>query len=126
MNPVTECGDELDQPAEFDGLTNDEKRQVLAWIDAYIEPSGGRIGYTSYWLKHRMEGITDLYVTSGAFKGAMLAAGYQPVAKDAVNWWFNCRWKPICEAITKRGRPCRRHSMSGKSLCPTHYYIKGK
>lgn len=35
---------------------------------------------------------TDFYVTNDAFKGAMLAADYEPVNAKALNWNFHCTY----------------------------------
>ncbi|MDP9476457.1 MAG: hypothetical protein M3R38_12375 [Actinomycetota bacterium] len=53
----------------------------------------GKVGPSdSYTMKHDFETAGGFYVTNGQFKGAMLAAGYQPAKRGEQNWRF--RQKP--------------------------------
>ncbi len=81
-----------DDPRGYEGLTEAEKEVLRAWIAVAMKPAG-RVGpSTSYVMKHDFETAGGSYVTNGQMKGAMLAAGYQPVKRAEQNWRF--RQKP--------------------------------
>jgi len=92
---------DVDPPTEYDGLSAEMQADLQTWIAEMFQPAGriwrGQIrtsrfdGTTSYGLKHDFERVTGKYVTNGEFKGAMLAAGYQPVVPHEQNWHFRLR-----------------------------------
>ncbi len=85
----------IDSPAEFALLTDLEQRALLIWISIAMRPAKTPDRRTSYGIKHDFDDWRDkrlgFYVTNGAFKGAMLAAGYAPVDPAAPNWIFRTR-----------------------------------
>lgn len=83
-------GKTLDPPEEFDALPPAKKSALLAWIDGAMIPAKTYGKHTSYTLKHCF-GDDGFYVTNGEFKGAMLAAGYEPKDRKAQNWTFKVR-----------------------------------
>lgn len=82
---------DVNNPDEYQKLTNEEKQILLSWIPNNL----GRADriykkYSSYDLKHFFEKSPQgFYLTNGQFKGAMLAAEYRVLDKNALNWHFN-------------------------------------
>ncbi len=70
----------LDTPEAYDDLTALEKDALAYWIDHAMCKAARYSKCSSYETKHDFE-AEGFYVTNGQFKGAMLAADYQP--KDA-------------------------------------------
>ncbi len=101
-------GEYCDNPARFDDLNAAQREDVLDWIDAVFTarktPNRNR---TSYGYKHDYAGyrnrtaqtneLGDHYLLNGAFKGAMLCAGFEPVDRTAQNWTFCVTYRPIKE-----------------------------
>ena len=80
-----------DRPERFDDLSDDARETVLRWIQENVKDKRSTVPeWTSYALKHFLEWGTKprLYVTNGAFKGAMLRCGFVPADPDALNWEF--------------------------------------
>lgn len=78
---------ELDLPEAYDQLRPLEKEILTYWIEHAI---CGAVRYSkrsSYGIKHDFE-REGFYITNGQFKGAMLAAGYQPKSTRELNWIF--------------------------------------
>lgn len=88
-----------DDPIEFERLSPAERAALLLWITLAVRPAAKRHYHTSYGLKHDYQRDSGLYVVNGAFKGAMVAAGYKPTHTPDQNWLF--RIKPACPS---RGR----------------------
>lgn len=75
------------------------------WIAAYMKPAKTvEPRHSSYGLKHAFESTLrevcgskyNFYLHNGAFKGAMLHAGYRPHDPSELNWHFRCRLrKPV-------------------------------
>lgn len=94
--------------AEYAGLDAATKAALVWWIREHIRPATGtNYRHTSYGLKHLFHSSTDIYVTNDQFKGAMLAAGYEPVDAQVLNWRYRIqnvrvdgRHKP--EAVLER------------------------
>jgi hypothetical protein len=83
-------------PSEYDELLDAEKAALQAWIQLAVEPADrADMCRNSYGMKHDFEAV-GFYVTNGMFKGAMLAAGYQPTetTRNDINWKFRAkpRW----------------------------------
>ena len=112
----------INQPAEFDRLSDQKKQAVLTWIKACFEPSHRACEESSYGIKHWFEEETGLYVTNGAFKGAMIAAGLDPVDTSLVNWQFRCKWTQKCQSFTSRGVVCRCFREPRDKYCIRHQY----
>jgi hypothetical protein len=78
-----------DRPEEFGELSRAEQVALLRWIDRHISPRTTPNPRTSYGLKHSFEASTGgFYISNGAFKGGMRAAGYEPVCPEERNWSF--------------------------------------
>lgn len=95
MTRTTTAPDELDHPAQFDTLSPEQQAALLEWIRLSLVPAKTASRDTSYGLKHHFQHHA-FYVVNGAFKGAMLAAGYEPTraTRNAPNWCFHA--KPAC------------------------------
>lgn len=77
-------------------LTAAEQETLLSWIrENFVAAKTPLKEHTSYTLKHEFERATwpqaGFYVTNGHFKGAMLAAGIEPVDPNEENWRFRIR-----------------------------------
>jgi hypothetical protein len=79
-------------PAEFQQLEPGEQAALLDWIRSVLVPAKAVFRRNSYGMKHDFEREPDgFYVRNGAFKGAMLAAGFPPVDERELNWDFRVR-----------------------------------
>src|SRR5581483_2647852 len=114
-------GNRVDQPTEFETLSTEHKDMVLDWIARTIMPARSIPLDTSYGMKHWLEEEIGLYVSNGAFKGAMLRAGYKPLNPNALNWRFRYRMKLACQGFTLNSKPCKRQAMAGCRVCWSHY-----
>lgn len=86
----------INLPSAYAALSVEDQAALAAWIAAHIQPSRRRFKQTSYGLKHVFErSPSGFYVTNGAFKGAMQAAGYAAIDETVVNWSYR-----IAEATT--------------------------
>lgn len=97
---------EIDSPKEFTKLSNNEKIDIIAWLTGTFKPtkSNNYSKSSSYAIKHIFENsILGFYVCNGAFKGAMLIAGYKPVEKylNSKNWLFHVSNKSVSEQFDK-------------------------
>ncbi len=86
--------EKLNHPNSYKNMGLKEKQTLDEWIKSKFEPSK-RIYWqrSSYGLKHNFERDTDIYVTNGEFKGAMLMAGFAPVNEKEINWYFKIKVK---------------------------------
>ena len=76
----------LNDPGEFFKLDKETQDKLLKWINFNLtERKGFNYRFNSYRLKH----LLPFYVTNGAFKGAMLKAGFRVADKTKLNWNFN-------------------------------------
>ena len=114
----------INQPEEFDCLPSEDRSRVLDWIGRSFAPSGSRNASPgiSYGMKHWLEEDLGFYITNGAFKGAMLAAGYQPWDATALNWEFRCRWASQCHARVVAGHRCKRPCVPSHRYCWRHSF----
>lgn len=81
------------QPEDYENLTREEKLILNYWIQDCLEPYQRKTfnpyGPSSYGLKHRFQYSSQgFYLTNGQFKGAMLAAGFEPHDKTKLNWTY--------------------------------------
>jgi hypothetical protein len=83
---------ELDTPEYYSTLRPDFQEALDNWISNNIKPAKTWWNRSSYGLKHDFERDTEIYVTNGQFKGAMLKAGYEPEFYDELNWGFKARF----------------------------------
>ncbi|MGI8913002.1 MAG: hypothetical protein ACR2JY_04285 [Chloroflexota bacterium] len=128
--------------AEYAALSEAERATLATWIAAALRPTQTvNQRYSSYGLKHVFEHtgsdgpmrdrtpghnrMRDLplvpapagfYVSNGAFKAAMLAAGYEPADYRATNWTFRFRWTLLrdIERAGEKDRPA--HSVGTDQL----------
>ena len=76
----------LNDPGEFYKLDPETQGKLLDWISINLtKRKGFNYRYSSYRLKH----LLPFYVTNGAFKGAMIRAGFRVADKAQLNWNFN-------------------------------------
>jgi hypothetical protein len=81
----------VDPPGEYHTLMADSRAELLLWIWRNFKPTKVKVcPFTSYSLKHDFERDGGFYVSNGAFKGAMLEAGYEAVDSRERNWRFRC------------------------------------
>jgi hypothetical protein len=83
--------DDVNQPSSYDKLPNAQKADLREFIRGSLLPADGTGPHASYSLKHIYERLTRHYTTNGAFKGAMLAAGFEPLDRHELNWRFSYR-----------------------------------
>ena len=81
----------VNQPSSYERLADEEKAALGDWIRWELVPSSLTGPHASYSLKHILQRLTGVYVTNGVFKGAMLAAGFEPVDRHDLNWQFSYR-----------------------------------
>jgi hypothetical protein len=104
---------ELDSHLIYDVESSEAlKNAVQAWIALVFQPANTVYQHTSsYGMKHRFEGSAGnshahLYMTNGEFKGAMLAAGYEPVDREALNWMFRLKPRSPLKLCSKKHWNC--------------------
>jgi hypothetical protein len=91
--PQGSYGRNIDPPSEYQDLFPDTRAEVLLWIWRNLKPTKVKVHpISSYGLKHAYEDDTGTYICNGAFKGAMRAAGYEPIDPKELNWRFRCAW----------------------------------
>lgn len=85
------CATDLDSPLRFYELEEHARSLLLDWIHNHLmHSSPDDPAMDSYTLKHIFENHyhQSVYVCNGAFKGAMVHAGYLPITEDKQNWQF--------------------------------------
>jgi len=80
---------EINQPDEYKKLTDYEKNVLEQWINNNLVPYKIKnFNYstpTSYGLKHIFHSNGGFYLSNGAFKGAMIACGFDPKNNHCTN-----------------------------------------
>ena len=102
---------EANDPAGFQKLKPEEQAALVDWIRAVLVPAKKVFRRNSYGMKHDFDREPDgFYVYNGAFKGAMLAAGFHPVDENDLNWRFRvkpahelARWEQRQRGVYGRG-----------------------
>lgn len=91
--------DAANTPMEYGDLERWQKLIVTTWIKENLVSRVTINKYhTSYELKHIFERSPDgFYLTNGAFKGALLAAGFEKHS-TGINWCFAITERSIREA----------------------------
>lgn len=86
-----------DDPKKFLELPFYKQNQLVNWILEKLEPSKGfNYNRSSYGLKHYFsDDVGGFYIKNGAFKGAMLIAGFKVANEEYQNWNFNIKQKSI-------------------------------
>lgn len=76
--------------ALFGDLSEEDQNMALLWVKWNLMPRKTfNSDYTSYGLKHRLEGDTRIYMTNNQFKDLMLQCGYRVKNPRELNWVFN-------------------------------------
>jgi hypothetical protein len=95
MKPSTEyaCAAPENQTSDYARLTADQGAALAAWIAMTMHLiKAANQHQNSCALKGVFERSAGGFaLTNGQFKGAMLAAGYQPVNSEQPNWTFYIR-----------------------------------
>ena len=79
-----------DSPLLFNKLTKDQQELVITWCGQFGKIKGFQHHVTSYGLKHDFErSPCGFYMPNGAFKGAMIVAGFKVEDETELNWIFN-------------------------------------
>jgi|GEM_PF-877843 len=103
---IAERERQANDPAAFQRLTPEEQSALVDWIRAVLAPAKTVFRRNSYGMKHDFAREPDgFYIYNGAFKGAMLAAGFRPVDREEVNWRFRVKPShPLCrrEQVQRR------------------------
>jgi hypothetical protein len=102
---------EANDPDGFQKLNPEEQAALVDWIRAVLVPAKTVFRRNSYGMKHDFDREPDgFYVKNGAFKGAMLAAGFHPVDENDLNWRFRvkpahelARWEQRQRGVYGRG-----------------------
>ena len=79
---------DVNQPSSYDGLSDAEKATLQEWISRELRAADVEGRFCTYGLKHICQRMTGCYASNGQFKGAMLAAGFEPVDRYALTWKF--------------------------------------
>jgi len=102
---------EANDPDGFQKLEPEQQSALVDWIRAVLVPAKEVFRRNSYGMKHDFDREPDgFYVYNGAFKGAMLAAGFLPVDEGELNWRFRvkpahelARWEQRQRGVYGRG-----------------------
>ncbi|MPM25349.1 hypothetical protein SDC9_71840 [bioreactor metagenome] len=88
---------------QFDLLSEREQIQLVEWCKNLEKADKFNKNYTSYGLKHIFQYNGGFYVTNGAFKQAMLLAGFShKECSSTINWWFNVSRKSIKASLIRK------------------------
>lgn len=106
---LTNYGDDdvnhANRPIAFLDLAASEQHRLVDYCtQSFIQRASPNHNWTSYGLKHLFENeaTSSFYVSNGQFKGAMLIAGFFPVAAETVNWVYRISQKsPALEKHNK-------------------------
>lgn len=82
----------VNDPKEFEKLSQEEQETLLEWCNSLDKIENISSYRSSYGLKHDFEHSPQgFYISNGAFKGAMLKAGfkYRETKTGSPNWHFN-------------------------------------
>jgi hypothetical protein len=92
-NIQTALAERTDQPKDYERLTTAMGDALAAWIATTMHAiKAANLYQTSSTLKAVFKrSAGGFYITNGQFKGAMLAAGYQPIDAKTLNWTFHIR-----------------------------------
>ena len=99
--------DDYHDPTTYGCMPDALKTAVQQWIKLTIQPAKRVYDKrNSYGLKHDFErsapGISCAYMTNGQFKGAMLAAGYEPVDRSEDEWHFKIQPRSPLRPYSKK------------------------
>ena len=88
----------------FELLTAEEQAQLVEWRRSLEKSKSINKHHTSYGIKHAFQYGGGFYVTNGAFKQAMLLAGFNhKECESRINWRFNVSQKSIKASLMSKG-----------------------
>lgn len=88
--PLADPNDKHNSSDAFEDLSKNKQDRAVQWCkDAFIEIKSINQDTDSYALKHIYESCGLGYIGNGAFKGAMLKAGFRCQDESELNWEFN-------------------------------------
>ncbi len=89
---------------QFELLNAAEQTQLVEWCRNLEKSKSINRHHTSYGLKHLFQYGGGFYTSNGAFKQAMLLAGfeYKP-CESGINWRFNVSQKSVAAVQQRRG-----------------------
>lgn len=94
---------EFDSPLAFLDLEEHKQLALYEWCNTLEKVQNINKHHTSYGLKHIFARAgKDLYVYNGAFKGAMLLAGFKVSDETELNWHFNISEKSVKDILKKQ------------------------
>lgn len=89
---------------QFELLNAEEQAQLVEWCRSLEQSKAINRHHTSYSLKHAFQYGGGFYVTNGAFKQAMLLAGFiHKPCESGINWRFNVSKKSVAAVQQRRG-----------------------
>lgn len=92
MDELAENARAANSPEDFERLEPGQQVALVDWIRSVLVPATTVFRRTSYGMKHDFDHEPDgFYVRNGAFKGAMVAAGFRPVDEGDLNWRFRVK-----------------------------------
>ncbi|WP_301426702.1 hypothetical protein [Carnobacterium sp.] len=94
---------EFDSPLAFLDLDECKQTVLYEWCNSIEKVQNINKHHTSYGLKHIFARTKkDFYVYNGAFKGAMVAAGFKVADETELNWHFNISEKSVKDILKKQ------------------------
>ena len=94
---------EFDSPLAFLDLDECKQSALYEWCNSIEKVQNINKHHTSYGLKHIFARTgKDFYVYNGAFKGAMLLAGFKVADETELNWRFNISEKSVKGILNKQ------------------------
>ena len=91
----------VNSPYSFYDLSDGEQNTLLEWCRQLEKKEKINKKHTSYGLKHIFE-KNNFYITNGAFKGAMVVAGFKVADETELNWRFNISEKSVKDILNKQ------------------------
>lgn len=97
-----------DSPIAFLDLSKTKQLILLEWCESLNKIESINSRNTSYGMKHIFaRDEYGFYICNGAFKGAMLVAGFSISDVKDLNWQFNVSEKSIKSKIKDQNRKAR-------------------
>ena len=89
---------------QFELLTEQEQAQLVAWCRNLEKSKSINKHHSSYGMKHLFQYGGGFYVSNGAFKQAMLLAGFlHKPCESGINWRFNVSQQSVKAVQIRRG-----------------------
>lgn len=94
---------EYDSPLAFLDLEEYQQLALYRWCRSLEKVQKINKRHSSYGLKHIFaKDNKGFYIYNGAFKGAMVAAGFKVSDETELNWQFNISEKSVKDVLKKR------------------------